>query len=163
MVRETKKIYEVEHTVRKQRIHSTHASRIFHRHSLQSGLDQANRKLTPYYDGLGLHGPTNDDVSRPDLLDVFRTVAGDMKYLADWTRPDLEFIFSRLGGATHAPTELHWIILKEAVRYVQEHELQAFYIARLAKKHPSRNFWKYSATQTSLVVLVTANRRWGSY
>lgn len=83
-------------------------------------LARANGKLTPYADGVYLHGPNSGERFLPDLLGVYQTVFEYMRYISDCTRPDLAFIVIRLVAPTHALTKIHWALLKAAVLYVQQ-------------------------------------------
>lgn len=81
-------------------------------------MSSANGKLTPYTYQNDLHAPCPDDTHMPHTIDKFRQIVGDMRYLADSTRPDLAFITTKLGAAMHAPTARHWAALKAAIRYL---------------------------------------------
>lgn len=43
---------------------------------------------------------------------------GELRYIADCTRPDIAFIVNRLTAATHNPTNRHWLHLKRFMRYL---------------------------------------------
>lgn len=43
---------------------------------------------------------------------------GELRYIANSTRPDITFIVNRLAAATHNRTKRHWLHLKRLMRYL---------------------------------------------
>ena len=88
----------------------------------------ANGKPTPYQDGIRLHGPTDQDepLSKHSQLQEYQQILGDLRYIADSTRPDIYFVIIRMSVAAKAPTTRHWNALKRVLRYLRhtlQHEL----------------------------------------
>lgn len=50
-------------------------------------------------------------------IETYQRLEGNLRYLADCTRPDLTFTVGMLGAGNHAPTVRHWNMLKETVRF----------------------------------------------
>ena len=79
----------------------------------------ANPSSKPYSDGLPLHAPDDTDTPIPHLAEIYRTIIGTLRYIADSTRPDIAFVVSKLAGANQCPTKRHWSHLKHLVRYLK--------------------------------------------
>lgn len=45
---------------------------------------------------------------------------GDVRYIADSTRPDITFVFGRLRAAMATPTVSHWNVMKETLVYLHK-------------------------------------------
>ena len=43
---------------------------------------------------------------------------GELRYVAESTRPDIIFAVNKLATATHPPTRRHWLLLKALARYL---------------------------------------------
>ena len=83
-----------------------------------TGLTNANGKSTPYPHGHLYHPPNMDDTPFPDVENKFMQLVGDLRYLANLTRPDLSFVVGRLGAAMANPTTRHWSIMESTLRYL---------------------------------------------
>ena len=83
-------------------------------------LHQANPRSTLYNPGQDIHAPNDEDeFIGSEQAEVYRKAVGELRYLADCTRPDLAFIASKLASTIARPTKRHWGILKLTTRYVQ--------------------------------------------
>lgn len=78
-------------------------------------------KPTPYPSRTILHPTLPNEPPITDHHANYRQLVGDLRYLADTTRPDLAMAASKLGGANHAPTARHFSLLKSTLRYLQSH------------------------------------------
>lgn len=65
------------------------------------------------------HLPTDDDEVIMEYQPQYQDFVGHIHYLADSTRPDLDFAASALGSALHKPTQRHIAIMKQVLRYLQ--------------------------------------------
>lgn len=79
----------------------------------------ANARYTPYQDKNILHGPRVEDTPMPHTIEKYQRIVSDLRYLADFTRPDKKYITGRLGVSNHKPTELYWEALKATIRYLK--------------------------------------------
>lgn len=65
----------------------------------------------------------DDSNSSPQLppsdTERFQSTLGDIRYLADGTRPDIAYAASRLAKHTHKPTTAHQHLLKHLTRYLK--------------------------------------------
>lgn len=91
---------------------------------------------TPYINTTELHSPTADDIHMPASIDNYRQIVGDLRYLADSTRPDLTYITAKLGGGLQAPTERHWEALKRVIRYLKQSQKTGLRYAAGQKRRP---------------------------
>ena len=83
-------------------------------------MSDANGKTTPHVAGTKYHGPTCDDKPVTHLRDTYQRILGQLRYIADSTRPDIVFYVNKLAHATHEPTKRHWLIMKNLLRYLKE-------------------------------------------
>lgn len=65
-----------------------------------------------------MHGPTPDDEMTKRTFEHYRSLVGDLLYLAYCIRPDLAYVVSKLGTENHDPTKRYWYMLEATVRYV---------------------------------------------
>lgn len=77
-----------------------------------AGMLRANGKHTPYPNNTSYHPPTPQDIELPERQENYMQLVGDLRYIADCTRPDLAYIFGLLGAALSRPTVRHWNMLK---------------------------------------------------
>lgn len=54
-----------------------------------------------------------------DTEKKYPQLGGDLRYMADRTKPDLRFISGKLGCAMHRPTAPHWLAMKAVMRYIE--------------------------------------------
>lgn len=79
---------------------------------------QINGKRTLYSKDEKYHAPSETEIMLPEKASQYKTIIGDLRYLADCTRPDLTYVVGRLGAAMDKPTARHWKILKSVLRYI---------------------------------------------
>lgn len=53
-------------------------------------------------------------------MSKYRNIIGDLRYLADCTRPDLSYIFGRRGTEIDKPTATHYKMMKATLRNLAE-------------------------------------------
>jgi hypothetical protein len=77
----------------------------------------------PMKDGLRLHKGGTSEVLESDPLDVskypYRALVGSLNYLACCTRPDIAFCVSQLAKYSNAPTQAHWDVAVNCLRYLR--------------------------------------------
>lgn len=78
-----------------------------------------NGRLTPYNKTEELQTPREIDYHMNVTKDKYRQLVGDLRYLADWTRPDLELITSKLANYLPPSTHRNWMSLEAVNRYLQ--------------------------------------------
>lgn len=83
-----------------------------------AGMEQCNSKRTPYPDGIAYHQPSDEDTAQPRTKTKYKQLVVELRFLADCTRPDIAYVVGRLGTAAANPTNRHWSILKETLRYL---------------------------------------------
>ena len=79
---------------------------------------EANGKDTPHANGVKYHAAAFDDKPVPHLADTFKNVVGELRYITDCTRPDINLYVNKLSDAMNNPTRRHWLILKNTLRYL---------------------------------------------
>lgn len=84
-----------------------------------ASMSECNPRQTPYNNGELICPPHSGDTNTPQHHEKYRQLVGDLRYLADSTRPDLTFVTGKLGAALHQPTARHWAALKAVLRYLQ--------------------------------------------
>lgn len=80
-------------------------------------LEEATPKSIPYTEGESIDPPTPDEQQDKTITTPFRAALGEIRYIADYTRPDLAFA-TALARATLKPTQRHWKFMKRLVRYL---------------------------------------------
>ena len=84
------------------------------------GLAGANPRSTPCNHGQDVGPPTPaDTLMDDDHAEKYRKAVGELRWLADCTRPDIAFIVGKLAAAIATPTQRHWSILKQTARYLK--------------------------------------------
>lgn len=84
-----------------------------------AGLLDANVKSTPYPSNIEYHGPPQDYIPAMDTINKYRRLIGELRYIADSTRPDIAYVVGRLGAALAGANERHWTILKATLHYLK--------------------------------------------
>ena len=82
-------------------------------------MTEANGKDTPHASGVKYHPATFDDKTVPHLTGTFQNIVGELRYITDCTRPDINFYVNKLSAAMHNPTRRHWLILINTLRYLK--------------------------------------------
>ena len=81
-------------------------------------MTYANGVKTPYAHSTGWHPPTDEDDRIPESAEIYQSILGELRYIADSTRPDIVFAANKLATATKQSTKGHWALLKRLVRYL---------------------------------------------
>ena len=79
---------------------------------------QSNPQRTPYLDGVKVDPPTTDETTREDIADIYGSAVGEIRYIADSTRPDIAFAATALARALKGPTQRHWKLLQRLAQYL---------------------------------------------
>lgn len=82
-------------------------------------MNGCNTKPTPCLTSVSLHPPDEFNTPVPEKRQLFLQIVGDLRYIADSTRPDIMFTVNRLAQALQNPTTRHWNILKNPIRYLK--------------------------------------------
>lgn len=97
----------------------------------EADMLNTHRKSTPYPAEIEYHAPNEDDqTTRPEILDQYRKLVGDVRYISDSTRPDIVFVVDRLVAASASPTQRHWKIMKATLRYVKRTRTYGLFFSR---------------------------------
>ena len=72
-----------------------------------------------YSDGIDLSPPGPDEPQDDTIRTTYREVIGELRYLTDCTRPELQFFINALARASHKPTQRHWKHLKRLIRFLK--------------------------------------------
>ena len=98
----------------------THISQPTHIDSVVSLLSQGqcNRKCTPYLDGVHMDPRTDTEAGRDDIAEMFGRVVGQIRYIADSTRPDIAFAATARARALKKPTEKHCNLAQRFTQYL---------------------------------------------
>ena len=83
-------------------------------------MDDCNPRKTPFADNSPIDSPSPEDTERPELKEQFQKTIGELRYIADSTRPDIFYAVNRLAQATHNPIQRHWNTLKLLMRYLKQ-------------------------------------------
>lgn len=94
----------------------------------------ANGKHTPYPTNESYHPPSTEDTEQPETRDKYMQIIGDIRYIADSTRPDLAYVAGRLGAAMSRPTTRHWRIMIATLRYLKKTRNYGLFFKRNAEK-----------------------------
>ena len=70
-----------------------------------------NPRSTPYLDGISMDSPTDEENIREDIAKIYGKAVGEIRYIADSTRPDIAFAATTLARALKKPTQRHWNLL----------------------------------------------------
>lgn len=75
-----------------------------------SNMIGCNGKHTPFRSNKDYHEPTSEATALPDTIPLDRKLVGDLRCIADSTRPDITFVLGWLGAAMAQPTARQWNI-----------------------------------------------------
>ena len=78
-----------------------------------------NPRLSPYLNKSPAEPPPRAPQLTKSLTSLYRTTLGDLRYIADSTRPDIYHCINRLSTAMREPTTEHWTRLKHLLRYLR--------------------------------------------
>ena len=81
-------------------------------------LQDCNPKPTPYADVNSSATKTSAPLTHEKTL-TFRQTVGELRYLADSTRPDIAHAVSRLATVMHTPCEINWGQLRYLLKYLR--------------------------------------------
>lgn len=70
-------------------------------------LIHCNGKNTPYPPDTQYHAQDDEEEILLDTVALYRKLVGDLRYIADSTRPDVSYVTGRLGAAMVKPTIRH--------------------------------------------------------
>ena len=82
-------------------------------------LEDANGRDTPHAEGYRYHGPDTDDITIPQQKAKYQETLGELRYIADCTRPYITFFVNHISCAAHKPTKRHWAIMKNLLKYLK--------------------------------------------
>ena len=92
------------------------------RHILRkTNMQNCNPKTTPIPENIN-HDAEPAHPLEEHMAIVFRQTVGDIRYVADSTRPDIHHAVNRLAAVMHKPTRTHWHQLKWLLRYLKHTE-----------------------------------------
>lgn len=81
-------------------------------------LENSDPCPTLYTDGLPVDPPGEDDKLRQEIKDIFGKAIGEIRHIADSTRPYIAFTTAALARAMSHPTQKHWKALKRLGQYL---------------------------------------------
>lgn len=116
----------------------------------------ANGKATPFPNGTEYHAPTDQDKHMPETIYLYWKVIGDVRYIADSTRPDIALVAGRLGAASASPTERNWHIMKATLRYLKRTRKFGLFFCKETNKTG------IEATCTARALCASADACWAS-
>ena len=70
-------------------------------------LSTANPKPSPYNYNTDLSPPQDSEDTAPVKQENYRAIVGELRFLADCTRPDIAFLTASLARALSRPTQRH--------------------------------------------------------
>lgn len=73
-----------------------------------AGMEQGNPKYKPYLDGVDYHATPDEDEDMSHTAPKFKQLVGDLRYLADCTRPDISYVVGRLERMNKQV--IHWSV-----------------------------------------------------
>ena len=68
---------------------------------------ECNTKSTPYLDGINMDPPEESEERCGDLTAIYEKAVGEIRYIADSTRPDIAFAVTALARALKKPARRH--------------------------------------------------------
>lgn len=80
---------------------------------------QADGKRPPYPSQTEYHAPPKENTHLPDTAGKYRKLVGDLRYIADSTRPDVAYVVGRLGAAFSNPIDIHCNFMKATLAYLK--------------------------------------------
>lgn len=97
-----------------------HLSQPDHINSVAARMSQqeCNPKSTPYLDGTNMDPPADNEPMRAEIAETYGKAIGEIRYIADSTRPDIAFAATALARALRTPTQRGWRLAQRLVQYV---------------------------------------------
>ena len=93
------------------------------RHILQkTNMQNCNPKTTPIPEKINNMDAETAHLLEQHMATIFRQTIGDIRYVADSTRPDIHHAVNRLAAVMHKATQTHWHQLKWLLRYLKHTE-----------------------------------------
>lgn len=83
------------------------------------GMLHVNGTRKPYSKEESYYAPTKGDVMLPEKTQEYQNIIGNLRYLANSTRPDLLYVVGRLGASMATPSARHWKIMRNVMRYLK--------------------------------------------
>lgn len=84
-----------------------------------AGLTDATTRTSPLPKHTSVHPLDSATPLTTTQQLTFKSSLGDLRYLADCTRPDISFATSHLARHTHAPSTHHYQLLKHVLQYLK--------------------------------------------
>ena len=101
----------------KEGIHLSQPEHIANVVSLLS-QQECNAKSTPYLDGINMDPPEESEERCEDITVIYEKAVGEIRYIADSTRPDIAFATTALARALKKPTRRHWKLVQRLAQYL---------------------------------------------
>lgn len=81
-------------------------------------MTECNPRRSPYLDRFTTDTLPSEELST-EMAKLFQRTIGDLRYVADSTRPDIYLCVNRLAQGMRKPSAAHWTRLKQLLRYLQ--------------------------------------------
>ena len=62
--------------------------------------------------------PTDTEAGRDDIAEIFGNAVGEIRYITDSTRPDIEFAATAFARTLKKPTQRHWNLAQRLTQYL---------------------------------------------
>lgn len=112
-------------------------------------MKHCNGPLMPYNHMESLHPSEPNDTHCFDTIEHYPQLVGDLRYLADCQRPDLEYAKDKIGCATQSPTTRQWRAMKAALRYLIKRLKKALHSQPTQPDSPVWHYHKDMRTKAS--------------
>ena len=132
-----------------------------HKHKQRAAQQGCNKRSTPYLDGLSTDQPTESDDERTDISATYGKAVGEIRYIADSTRPDVSFAATTLARALKKPTQRYWRILQRLTQYLNTTHEEVILMPRSAqqrihiKAYSDADYADDQTTRKSITGMVT--------
>lgn len=71
-----------------------------------------------YHFDIQLHPPTENDTPLSEVAETYRQLVGDLHYIVDNTRLDLDYVTGKVGTAKNQPTTRNLHAIKSTISYL---------------------------------------------
>ena len=109
----------MESGILKRRLHRTIATPSCRKSATARANDQRLPQSLSITEKCRAPSPKETDVYMPNITAVYRQILGELRWIADCTRPDITFAVSKLAVAMMKPTKRHWHLLKYLLRVLK--------------------------------------------
>ena len=98
-----------------------HLSQPEHIDNVVSLLSQqeCNTKRTPYLGGIKMDPPEESEDKCAEIAAIYEKAVGEIRCIADSTRPDIAFTTTALAYARKKPTRRHWKLVQRLAQYLR--------------------------------------------